>query len=107
MVHVIPTVDGINPALPIVWNIPWFPQFGVLKTMQDLSHQPYSKGSVFSYLYDVDGAGVDYDHVQPAEAPVLLRIAISFNFGSLASTKQMQRIADSEIKKLQGCGEGP
>ena len=35
------TVDDIDPALPIVRIIPFFPQFGVHKVMQDLYHQPY------------------------------------------------------------------
>ena len=29
------TVDDINPALPIIRNIPDFPQFRVLKVLQD------------------------------------------------------------------------
>ena len=36
------TVDDINPASPIIWNIPYipsFPEFTVLKVMQDLYHQ--------------------------------------------------------------------
>ena len=35
------TVDGQNPALPIIRNIPEFPQFRVLRVMQDFVHQPY------------------------------------------------------------------
>ena len=37
-------VDDINPALPIIKNIPQFPEFRVLKVMQDLYHQQYGKG---------------------------------------------------------------
>ena len=33
------TVDGINPALPIIRNIPYVREFRVLKVMQDLYHQ--------------------------------------------------------------------
>ena len=36
------TVDDINPALPMIRNIPEFPLFGVLKVMQGLYHQQYS-----------------------------------------------------------------
>ena len=34
-------VDDINPALPIMMNIPSFLQFRAIKVMQDLYHQPY------------------------------------------------------------------
>ena len=34
-----PTVDNINPALPITMNIPIFPWSGVLKVMQDFYPQ--------------------------------------------------------------------
>ena len=34
------TVDDINPALPMIRNIPYFPDCWVLKVMQDLYHQP-------------------------------------------------------------------
>ena len=30
------TVDDMNPALPLIRNIPQFPKFRVLKVMQDL-----------------------------------------------------------------------
>ena len=34
-----PTVDDINPELPIIRNIPELPWFRVLPVMQDLHHQ--------------------------------------------------------------------
>ena len=34
-------VDDINPALPIIRNMPQLPLFRVLKVMQDLYHQQY------------------------------------------------------------------
>ena len=37
------SVDGQNPALPIVRNIPKFPQFRLLKVMQDFVHQPFQR----------------------------------------------------------------
>ena len=33
------TVDDINPALPTIRNIPYFPYFWVLTVMQDFFHQ--------------------------------------------------------------------
>ena len=33
-------VDDVNPGLPIIRNIPYFPSSGVSKVMQDLYHQP-------------------------------------------------------------------
>ena len=36
-----PTVDDINPALPIIRNIPQFPWFRVHKVVQVLYHQQY------------------------------------------------------------------
>ena len=29
----------INPALPIIRNVPYFPKFKALKAMQDFDHQ--------------------------------------------------------------------
>ena len=34
-------VDDIDPALPIIGNLPEFPWFRVLKVMQDSYHQQY------------------------------------------------------------------
>ena len=35
------TVDDINPALPMIRNLPPFPQIRVLQVMQDLYRQQY------------------------------------------------------------------
>ena len=35
----LPTVDDTNPALPMKRTIPQFPEFKVLKVMQDVYHQ--------------------------------------------------------------------
>ena len=36
-------VDDIDPALPIIRNIPYFPSFREGKLMQDLYHQHYNR----------------------------------------------------------------
>ena len=47
-------VDGENPALPIIRNIPEFSQFRVLKVMQDLypnRRNPYSFWVLVGYNF--------------------------------------------------------
>ena len=39
------SIDDINPKLPVIRNMPLFPQFRVLKVMQDLYHQHFDSGS--------------------------------------------------------------
>ena len=43
------TADDINPALPIIRNIPQFPQLRNLEVMQGLHHQTV----VSSYFVDI------------------------------------------------------
>ena len=43
------TVDDLNPAEPIVRNIPYFPESRALKVMQDLYHQQYYAYSFSDY----------------------------------------------------------